>query len=838
MPEDSLAEYRGLWPDPPYDGGKGYRPHPSPRAAYAAMVTRMDREVGRILDLLRERGLDERTIVVFTSDNGPTYDRLGGSDSEFFRSAGPFRGLKGSLYEGGVRVPAIVRWTGQVPAGLVSERVTGFEDWLPTLLELAGAKDAIPSPIDGVSFAPTLLGRAQDPRAFLYREFPGYGGQQAARVGDWKAVRQGLEKPGPARLELYDLRGDVGEARDVAADHPDVVAQMETLLSREHQPSSAFPILAIDGETPRYVVGRTTATARALLAGAEAHWAKAQRITWGPEAIATSFRALWTTGGLALRYDVTDPSPWHTLTQRDERLWNEEVVELFLDVGSTGQSYAEIEWNPVGTVVDLWVDRADNRFDKDWNANDLESRVHPRKDAAGRTTGWTAVSLLPWAALTSKAPPGTALPPKAGDVWRFNAFRIERPGGETAPGKDAQFLAWSPTGNRSFHVPLAFREMVFAGTPGAAPAAAPLPVDPPHASPRLDIVPIAVPAHAATAPVPPVVCHEESRETMGCTGTVRACGPDAAALPAVVGAALDELDRIDRLLSHYRRDSSLSRLNREGAAGPVAVEPELVDLLSECLRWSRESDGAFDVTVGPLMKAWGFFRDEGRVPGDSELTRVLESVGYRHVVLDRQAGTVSFDRPGVELDLGGIGKGYAVDRVVELLRRRGVASALVNLGGSSVYGIGAPPGRSAWEVGIQDPTDPAKNAVAATLRDRALSVSGGYARFFEQDGVTYAHILDPRTGRPVRGVLSVAVLSDSATDGDALDNVLFVEGLERAVARLTRPGSPEALFFLPRGERGWRLVRRSASQAGCRPTSARARSSRSATPSSAAPPCR
>jgi thiamine biosynthesis lipoprotein len=316
-----------------------------------------------------------------------------------------------------------------------------------------------------------------------------------------------------------------------------------------------------------------------------------------------------------------------------------------------------------------------------------------------------------------------------------------------------------------------------------------------------------LPAPAAPAPVLPVVCHEESRETMGCTGTVRACGPAAGALPAVVAAALDELDRIDRLLSHYRRDSPLSRLNGEAASGPVAVEPELLDLLSECLRWSRESDGAFDVTVGPLMKAWGFFRDEGRVPGDPELARILESVGYRHVVLDRRAGTLRFDRPGVELDLGGIGKGYAVDRVVALLRQRGVASALVNLGGSSVYGLGAPPGRAAWEVGIQDPTDPGKTAVTVELRDRALSVSGGYARFFEERGVTYAHILDPRTGRPVQGLLGVAVLTDSATEGDALDNVLFVRGLARGRAYLRRSGVAEALFFLPKPGGGWRLAR-------------------------------
>ncbi len=189
-----------------------------------------------------------------------------------------------------------------------------------------------------------------------------------------------------------------------------------------------------------------------------------------------------------------------------------------------------------------------------------------------------------------------------------------------------------------------------------------------------------------------LACHEESREVMGCTGTVRACGPDAGALPPIVAAALDEFDRIDRLMSHYRRDSPLSRLNREAAIGPVAVEPELLAFLAECLRWSRESDGAFDVTVGPLMKAWGFFRDEGRVPGQDELARALAVVGYRHVELDPAAGTVRFDRPGVELDLGGIGKGYAVDRVVSLLRQQGIASALVNLGGSSVYGLGAPPG--------------------------------------------------------------------------------------------------------------------------------------------------
>ena len=306
---------------------------------------------------------------------------------------------------------------------------------------------------------------------------------------------------------------------------------------------------------------------------------------------------------------------------------------------------------------------------------------------------------------------------------------------------------------------------------------------------------------------PPLACHEDSRVTMGCTATVRVCGPDVAALPALVGEALDEIDRVDRLMSNYRRESPLSRLNREAAKGPVEAEPELLDFLAECLRWSRESDGAFDITVGPLMKAWAFFRDDGRVPGEEALHEVLEVVGYRYVALDREAGTVRFDRPGVELDLGGIGKGYAVDRVVDLLRRRGVVSALVNLGGSSVYGLGAPPGKKAWEIGIQDPTRSTTVALSVPLHDRALSVAGGYERFFERDGVTYSHIMDPRTGRPALGVLSVAVLSPSATDGDALDDVLFVEGVRRAAAILSRHPSTAALFFLPRAGKRWKLVR-------------------------------
>src|SRR5579872_4752495 len=152
VPEDSLQEYLGTFPDEPYRGDRGYLPHRAPHAAYAAMVTRLDREIGTLIDLVDELGLTAQTIFVFSSDNGPLWDRYAGTDTDFFESAGTFRGRKGSLYEGGIRAPGIVRWKGHIAPGGESSRTTGFEDWLPTLLELIGAKERIPAGIDGISF--------------------------------------------------------------------------------------------------------------------------------------------------------------------------------------------------------------------------------------------------------------------------------------------------------------------------------------------------------------------------------------------------------------------------------------------------------------------------------------------------------------------------------------------------------------------------------------------------------------------------------------------------------------------------------------------------------------
>ncbi|MBL8733962.1 MAG: arylsulfatase [Planctomycetes bacterium] len=241
-PPAEVKAYAGRWPETPYTGGNGYTPTPTPRATYAAMITHLDSEVGALLDCLHELGLDGDTFVVFTSDNGATHSPVGGTDCDFFASCGPLRGRKGSMYEGGLRVPTIVRWPGHVPAGSVSERVTGFEDWLPTLAELGGAR--LPDGTDGISLLPTLRGEAQPARPWLYREFAGYGGWQALWLGEYKLVRKNLQKT-PTN-ELYDLDTDPAEAHDLAGDQPERVREMLERAAQQRVPSPTFPLRAVD----------------------------------------------------------------------------------------------------------------------------------------------------------------------------------------------------------------------------------------------------------------------------------------------------------------------------------------------------------------------------------------------------------------------------------------------------------------------------------------------------------------------------------------------------------------------------------------------------------------
>ena len=316
---------------------------------------------------------------------------------------------------------------------------------------------------------------------------------------------------------------------------------------------------------------------------------------------------------------------------------------------------------------------------------------------------------------------------------------------------------------------------------------------------------VAPSAHGVPATDGELERHETARLSMGCVYSIAAYSTHRDTLSRTLDEALDEVDRIDRLMSHYRPDSPLSQLNRQAAHSAVPVDPELFDFIGQSLDYSRSTEGAFDITVGPLMKLWGFFQDDGRVPTRRELVAVRRRVGYRHVRLNAADRTIRFDTPGVELDLGGIAKGYAVDRVVGLLRQRGVRAALISAGGSTVYAIGAPPGRDDWQVSIQDPLDPARVAFTVALRDRAVSVAGSSEKFFARGRTRYGHIMNPRTGRPVQGVLTVAVLAPTGTDGDALDDALFVRGVEGSRASLAGQAGVEAYFLLP-ARRGWQMV--------------------------------
>ena len=291
-------------------------------------------------------------------------------------------------------------------------------------------------------------------------------------------------------------------------------------------------------------------------------------------------------------------------------------------------------------------------------------------------------------------------------------------------------------------------------------------------------------------------------------------GRDAVRLRAAGEEALDEIERLDAQLSLYRPTSEIAHLNRAAAAGPVRVSPEVMRLLRHARQLSAETDGAFDITVAPLMRCWGFIGGTGKVPGKRALAAARARVGMNLVELNEREFTVRFAREGVMLDLGAIGKGYALERAALLLREAGVTSALLHGGTSTVCALGAPPGQRAWKVAIQHPLNaecgmrnaelevsaasrrlpaagsapPVIPRVLATveLRDEALSVSAVWGKAFVAKGQVLGHVLDPRTGAPAAGAVLAAVVLPSATETDALSTALLTVGTagHRHIARL------------------------------------------------------
>ncbi len=246
VPEDEIVQsYRGKFPEKPYKGTDdgpnykrgGYGSVATPYANFAAMVTRLDRHVGQILDKLHDLGLDRKTLVMFTSDNGPHSE--GGAHPDHFDSNGPLRGQKRDLYEGGIRVPMIAQWPGTIKAGGETDHISAFWDVMPTAAELAGIETH--QKIDGISFLPTLLGRSgQGEHDYLYWEFHEQGGRQAVRKGRWKGIRLNVRKNPDGPLELYDLQTDLSETTNVADQHPDIVAELAQIMKAAHTDSEVF----------------------------------------------------------------------------------------------------------------------------------------------------------------------------------------------------------------------------------------------------------------------------------------------------------------------------------------------------------------------------------------------------------------------------------------------------------------------------------------------------------------------------------------------------------------------------------------------------------------------
>lgn len=247
-PRESVERFPAEWDSEIYRGGNGYLPHPRPRAAYAAMISDLDGYVGRVLAVLDRLELAGRTLVVFTSDNGTTHPgqgdprfHIGGADPVFFGSTAGLRGYKGSVYEGGIRVPMIARWPGRIPAGAKNDTPCYFADWFPTLCDAVGLP--CPEGLDGESFWPALTGRPGPGKTRpMVWVFPEYGGQVAVRIGDFKVVRQGLATKKPGDWEVYDLVKDPGETRSLAAERGDLVSQAVGILRREVSENAVFPL--------------------------------------------------------------------------------------------------------------------------------------------------------------------------------------------------------------------------------------------------------------------------------------------------------------------------------------------------------------------------------------------------------------------------------------------------------------------------------------------------------------------------------------------------------------------------------------------------------------------
>jgi len=305
-----------------------------------------------------------------------------------------------------------------------------------------------------------------------------------------------------------------------------------------------------------------------------------------------------------------------------------------------------------------------------------------------------------------------------------------------------------------------------------------------------------------------VAVHEGPRVVMGTFSRIVAIAPNRSTALRGIEAAFKDQQRIEEMMSFHRSDSELARINSEAYKNPVQISESMVAVLREALEISRLSDGAFDVTVGPLMNLMKSAGEEGMPPADGRLKEALGRVGWDKIRLDPNRRIVRFAVPGMEIDLGGIAKGYAVDRCVEILKKQGAKGGMVDLGGN-IRCFGKPPkGQDGWRIGIQDPFQTEEPGLAAggvvlilKLTDQAAATSAHYRRFFQGGDRKISHILDPRTGASAEDPASVTILARDAMTADALSTAVSVLGQEKGLAMVERIPGVEAVL-IPRRRPG------------------------------------